>query len=528
MSIGTGEIRERLRNIELFSGCTDQQYDWLSTVGEVRRLRDGEIIISDGAKATHFFVLLEGELVVTKNVLGHEEVITRHVLASHDDPSEQHRPALHQFTGELPLLTDGINVATVRASGEATVLSLSADAFFDLLGMFPNALRVLLPTLAWRVRSLEIRAREQATMAALATLAAGLTHELNNPVAAIGRATDGLEGSITRLRTTALSLGTVATEGERAVLDGVIGDVIREKRAQTDALAAADRIDELLAWPHAARASDPDALASVLAEHGITADWLDRRLGTVRPDALATALDLICAAVECHDLFADIRGAISRILPLVSATCDYANLDRATCRELSVSETLDTTLTVLSAQMTEINVVRSYNPDAPSIMGYPSELNQVWTNLIQNAIDAMNGRGTLTLSVAPMDQYVAVEIADTGSGIPEGSLPRIFQPFYTTKEVGKGTGLGLHICHQIVTQRHKGSITVRSAPGDTRFLIRLPVRDRPAGSEPGACLARPGNELLRLGVVPHMRSGRHVVDGGQRRHHERGVRPGER
>ena len=489
MGIGTDEIRERLRNVELFSGCTDQQYNWLSTAGEVRRLRDGEIIIRDGAKAAHFFVLLEGELVVTKNVLDHEEVIARHVFASHDDPAEQHRPALHQFTGELPLLTDGINVATVRASGDATVLSLSADTFFDLLGMLPNALRVLLPTLAWRVRSLEIRAREQATIAALATLAAGLAHELNNPVAAIGRATDCLGGSITRLSTTALSLGTLATEDDRAVLDGVIGDVTRENRAQTDPLAAADRIDELLTWPHAAHASDPDAFASALAEHGITADWLDRRLGAVRPGALPTALDLLCAVVECHDLLADIRGAISRILPLVSATCDYANVDRATCRELSVPETLDTTLTVLSAQMTEINIVRSYHPDTPSIMAYPSELNQVWTNLIQNAVDAMNGRGTLTLSVAPMDQCVAIGIADTGTGIPEGSLSRIFQPFYTTKEVGKGTGLGLHICHRIVTQLHKGSITVRSTPGDTRFLIRLPVRDRSAGSEPDVCLA---------------------------------------
>lgn len=477
------ELKSRLQEIGLLSSLTEEQLDWLLTVGEVRQLNDGDVIIQDGEQATNLYVLLRGELVVTKNMAGHEEVMTRHVAQACPDTGPRDRPSLHEFTGELPLLTDGINVATVKASGHATVFSLCKEAFFDLLARYPDVLRVLLPTLAWRVRSLEIRAREQATISALSTMAAGLAHELNNPVAAIVRGAGDLGTGISRLAATAECWGRLATPPDREALASAIAEVVDTgERPSGSAVDTDDMIDEVLDWARAARAQDPQQLACVLAEHEIGGDWMGRRLGSISPAALPAALDHLCAAVECHDLVSEIRAAVSRITQLVAAAGEYANLDRAVQREIAVHEELDATLAIMSPQLNGLRIVRTYHPGTPRMTGYPSELNQVWTNLLKNAADAMNGAGTLTVTVASVDGHIAVEIADTGSGIPADSMTKIFQPFYTTKDVGKGTGLGLHIAHRIVTQRHRGSIDVQSSAGDTRFTVRLPLATR-AGSD---------------------------------------------
>jgi signal transduction histidine kinase len=474
-----GELKSRLREIGLLSSLKDEQLDWLLTVGELRQLNDGDVIIQDGEQATNLYVLLSGELVVTKNMAGHEEVMTRHVAQTCPDDSPRARPSLHEFTGELPLLTDGINVATVKASGHATVFSLCKEAFFDLLARYPDVLRVLLPTLAWRVRSLEIRAREQATISALSTLAAGLAHELNNPVAAIVRGAGDLGTGISRLAATAECWGRLAAPPDREALVSAIAEVVDAEGADARSSGAVgdtdDMIDEVLDWARAARAQDPQQLACVLAEHEIGGDWMGRRLGSISPAALPAALDHLCAAVECHDLVSEIRAAVSRITQLVAAAGEYANLDRAVQREISVHEELDATLAMMSVQLTGLRIVRTYHPGTPKMTGYPSELNQVWTNLLKNAAEAMNGAGTLTVTVASVDGHIAVEIADTGCGISTDSITKIFQPFYTTKDVGKGTGLGLHTAHRIVTQRHGGSIDVQSSAGDTRFTVRLPL-----------------------------------------------------
>jgi signal transduction histidine kinase len=215
--------------------------------------------------------------------------------------------------------------------------------------------------------------------------------------------------------------------------------------------------------------------------------WLLERLEGVGEAALPAALDHLAALLETRALTAELRAAGPRISQLVSATRDYANLDRAPEQRFSVTAGLENTLVVLRSKLAGIRVERAYDPDLPELTGYPSELNQVWTNLVDNAAEAMEGSGVLTLRVRTEGVCMVVEVTDSGRGIPEDVLPRIFEPFYTTKDVGKGTGLGLHLSYRIVTQRHHGSITARSRPGETRMTVRLPL----AGADP-SCAAPAG------------------------------------
>ncbi|MEU9125462.1 ATP-binding protein [Streptomyces sp. NPDC048506] len=473
----TPQHRKRLREIELFAELTDGQLDWLSAVTEERSLGDGETLFRDGEPATHFYVLLEGELLVTKVVDGREELLTRH--STRPRPGEGHHgkpSAAHRFTGELPLLTDGSYLATATAFGPTAVLTCPKQAFCDMLVRCPTVARVLLPVLAWRITSSEIQARNRATVTALGTLAAGLAHELNNPAAAVARAAQDLGPVIDRLGATAQHWGDVADDRERSVLNEMIGEIARTPpTADTDPLALADREDALGDWAAEHGAVRPEPLATALAERGLDQDWAAARVAGMGPDVVAAALDQLSALLEARALTDQLQSAGPRISALVAATRDYANLDRTPRQRFSVADGLEATLTMMRHQLSGVRIVRDFAPDLPPVTGYPTELNQVWTNLIDNAVDAMGGQGTLTLRTCLQGSCLTVEIGDTGHGIPVDSLSRIFEPFYTTKDVGKGTGLGLHLSYRIVTQRHGGSLTARSTPGDTWMVVRIPA-----------------------------------------------------
>ncbi|WP_432000131.1 ATP-binding protein [Streptomyces sioyaensis] len=467
----------RLHEIELFAEVTDDQLDWLSSVTEESHLRDGEILFRDGEPAAHFYVLLDGELVVTKVVEGREELLTRH--STRPGPVDGHdgKPsAAHRFTGELPLLTDGSYLATATAAGDTTVLACPKQAFLEMLVRCPTVARVLLPVLAWRITSSELQARNRATVTALGTLAAGLAHELNNPAAAVARAAQDLGPLIDRLGETAQRWGSVANDRERSALREMIGEIVRTPpSADTDPVALADLEDGVGDWAAERGAAQSAPLATALAERGLGQDWPAARMAGMRPDVVAAALDQLSGLLEARALTDQLQSAGPRISALVAATRDYANLDRAPRQEFSVTDGLEATLTMMRPRLAGVRIVRDYAPDIPPVTGYPTELNQVWTNLIDNALDAMDGKGTLTLRTCFQGSCLTVEIGDTGEGIPAGALSRIFEPFYTTKDVGKGTGLGLHLSYRIVTQRHGGSITARSAPGDTWMVVRIPL-----------------------------------------------------
>ncbi|MFC1416102.1 sensor histidine kinase [Streptacidiphilus cavernicola] len=485
-------IPDRLRSIELFDELTDEQHAWLTGVTGLRRLEDGEILFEDGAEATHFYVLSDGELIVTKLIDGRNEVLTRH--SSHPTAADQHddKPSVaHRFTGELPLLTDGGYVATATAVGPTTVLVYTKDAFLDILVRCAGVARMLLPVLAWRIKASEMQARNRATTMALGTLAAGLAHELNNPAAAMARVAQDLVPAVERLDRSAQRWGSTADAADREALAAAVRAAAEAPvPTVTDPVSAADAEDDLLGWAEERGCSRAAVLASALADQGLTTDWLDERLDGIRPESLAAALDHLSSLLETRVLTGELRAAAPRISTLVAATRDYANLDRAPEQTFAVTDGLEATLTMLRPKLAQVRVVRDYAPGLPPMTGYPTELNQVWTNLIDNAVDAMEGAGTLTLRVAREGACLTVEIGDTGTGIPADSLPRIFEPFYTTKDVGKGTGLGLHLSHRIVHQRHHGSITARSAPGDTRILVRVPLDgggrrlDRTPGTAP--------------------------------------------
>ncbi|MFH8776221.1 ATP-binding protein [Streptomyces sp. NPDC017958] len=471
------DVRPRLRQIELFAGLTDDQLDWLASVTEERHLGDGEVLFQDGDPARHFHVLLDGELVVTKVVDGREELLTRHTTRPRPgDGHEGKPPAAHRFTGELPMLTGGDYVATAVAVGPTTVLSCSKQAFFDILARCPSVAAVLLPVLAWRITSSEVQARNRATVTALGTFAAGLAHELNNPAAAVARAAEDLGPVIDALADTAEKWGHRADDRERSVLRQTLDEIVRTPSpADTDPFALADLEEELDDWARERGAQRPTALASALAERGLDRPWLETRVTGIRQQVFPVALDQLSALLEARGLTTQLRTAGPRISALVAATRDYTNLDRAPRQEFWVPAGLDATLTMLRPKLTKVRIVRQYAPDIPPITGYPTEINQVWTNLIDNAVDAMDGEGVLTLRTCLQGNCVTVEIGDTGCGIPAGSLSRIFEPFYTTKDVGKGTGLGLHLSYRIVTQRHGGAMSACSAPGDTWMTVRLPV-----------------------------------------------------
>ncbi|MFJ9821461.1 ATP-binding protein [Streptomyces sp. NPDC101151] len=467
----------RLREIELFAALTDDQLDWLASVTRERQLRDGEILFEDGDPASHFHVLLDGELVVTKIVDGREELLTRHTTRPRPgDGHEGKPPAAHRFTGELPLLTGGDYVATAVAVGSTTVLSCPKQAFFDMLARCPSVAGVLLPVLAWRITSSEVQARNRATVTALGTLAAGLAHELNNPAAAVARAAQDLGPVVDALAGTAEEWGREADDRDCSVLREILAEIVgTPPSADTDPFALTDLEDELDDWARERGARRPTALASALAERGLDRAWLVGRVNGIRQHVLPAALDQLSVLLEARGLTTQLCTAGPRISALVAATRDYTNLDRAPRQEFWVPAGLEATLTMLRPKLAKVRIVRQYAPDIPPITGYPTELNQVWTNLIDNAVDAMGGEGVLTVRTCLQGNCLTVEIGDTGCGVPADSLSRIFEPFYTTKDVGKGTGLGLHLSYRIVTQRHGGSMSARSDPGGTWMTVRIPV-----------------------------------------------------
>jgi len=330
-----------------------------------------------------------------------------------------------------------------------------------------------------------MRARNQATIAALGTLAAGLAHELNNPASAVVRAAGELADAVARFTATACEWGARATPRERDILNAARAE-FGGSAHRAGGNCAADDEDALFQWALERGAGNPAGLSGTLADLGVTAAALESRLSGLSDTSMPAALDHLSAVLELAELAADLRTAGSAISALVSATRGYANMDRAPEQVFAITEGIDATLAVLRHKLANIRVVRAYEQDLPRITGNPSELNQVWTNLIDNAVDAMDGTGTLTVRVQREIDCVRVELADTGCGIPAATQQRIFEPFYTTKKVGQGAGLGLHLSHRIVTTSHGGSIGVTSMPGHTRFLVRLPVDGRAAAA---ACAA---------------------------------------
>ncbi|HEV2854165.1 MAG TPA: ATP-binding protein [Thermoanaerobaculia bacterium] len=454
----------------LFPRLTGEALERVREEGAEVELQPGEVLFSEGDQDYQFFVVLDGEVRITKMV-GNEETL----LAIHD-PGE--------FTGEISMLTGGPAIATGRAVGTIRVVRLDPDKFRRLVAEEPAVSRVVLSAMANRAMDVDAQLRQQEKMAALGKLSAGLAHELNNPAAAAGRAAGQLRESLRCLQNLLLERDRGFTPEERQVMIEIQRQALseiaqRDEKPQLDPMAQSDLEDALTEWLEDHGVENAWKLAPMLASAGLSTDRLDAIAGRIGDESLACVLPWIDGLLSLADLLDQVEQSTARISELVTAVKEYSYRDQAPLQELDVHEGLESTVKMLSYKLRKgkIEIVREYDRGLPKVCAYGSELNQVWTNLIDNAIDALKekGSGTLTLRTSRCRDNARVEIVDDGPGIPPDVQSRIFEPFFTTKSVGEGSGLGLDIARRIVRTRHKGEIRFESRPGETCFEVMLPL-----------------------------------------------------
>ncbi|MDH5671502.1 MAG: CoA-binding protein [Myxococcales bacterium] len=476
-----------LREVELFRGLDDDVFDHMCELGEMRSLAPGEMLFREGDEGDGAYVIAEGELELVKESGG------RQVLLAVRRRGE--------IIGEMSLLEEAPRMASGRAVGELRVFALRKEPFFELIEKNPNAARVMFFMVLERWRGTTTMLRQSEKMAQLGTLTAGVAHELNNPAAAVQRGASLLGPAITALSSATEQLATAAVpDGARQQLHA-LGQAIAERGGigtELDALARSDAEVELEDWLQAHNAPAPWELAPGLVEAGIDSATLDALGGDLPAPALAAAVRWLSSRQQVETLRAELSQGAQRISEIVKAMKSYAYLDQAPVQEVDLHEGLDNTLLILRSKLKKgIEVRRHYASDLPRIEAYGSELNQVFTNLIDNAADALGDSGTITLRTLRDGPFAVVEVEDDGPGIPPEIQGRIFESFFTTKPPGKGTGLGLDISYRIITQRHRGDLTVASVPGRTVFRVRLPLRVQAAHSAPVPALERPRDDELR-------------------------------
>jgi signal transduction histidine kinase len=376
---------------------------------------------------------------------------------------------------------------TSRAVTDGSFLVLSAAEFAVVFRRWHPMAVHLLQGLFVGMRTTNELVGQRERLSALGALAGGLMHELNNPAAAAGRASAALKERASAVWSawSELVAGSVGPPGQRALLDVRSAVVARiADGPRLSALAQADQEDVLADWLTARGVLPAWELAGALAPVGVGLDDLDAVASVVGAPDLESALRWLAAAADAQTLVAEIADATHRVSELVDAAEQYAQPDRTPFQRADVAAGLDATLVMLSAKLTPaITVVRDYDDALPRVQGHAAELNQVWTHLIDNALDAMAGEGVLTLRTAVDGESALVEVADTGPGIPPDLRQRVFEPFFTTKPVGQGTGLGLDVCRRIVVDRHAGDLRVLSQPGATRFQVRLPLQEPPGAGQ---------------------------------------------
>jgi signal transduction histidine kinase len=458
-----------LRAIDLFDGVADEQLAGWVAAAEERWYEPGEALVTAGDADVSFSLLLDGAFDAYFVVDGREQQENRHTAPT--------------WVGAILAISDVEAQVTLKAAERSRVARIAPDPFRRLLMETPEAfnrvMRVFRPVLA-RIEGATLQ-REK--LAALGQMSAGLAHELNNPAAAAKRsaasladALDVLDGSIAAF----VEAGIERTEAEEFVRLKREALERAERAPVLDGLAAADAEDAIGEWLEDHSVPDAWQLAEPLATAGLDEEWLERVAAASR-GALPIAVRWVATSLSARSLSDDLRESTDRMSGLVKAIKAYTYMDQADLQEVDVHEGLEATLTILHHKLkhTHIEIRRDYADDLPRVCVYGSELNQVWTNLLDNAIDALGDRGTITIGTAPWNHGgVAVTVADDGPGIPEDAQRHVFEPFYTTKAVGSGTGLGLDTTMRIIRDRHNGDVRLESRPGETVFTVRLPRTPR--------------------------------------------------
>jgi signal transduction histidine kinase len=451
---------DELRSLSIFAGLTDDQLTDLIKGGTEVPIEPGVDLFHEGDHADFWWVLIEGAIDLIRHV-GREDT----VVARMDVPG--------RWAGGFRAWdAHGTYLATGRGASIGRVLRVPAEVLRDWSnGLFPFGGH-LIAGLYRTARSIESTARQRESLVTLGTLAAGIAHEINNPAAAASRAVVGLEMEFRSLLLSERQLAQKDISPEEfAELDALRSEL---QPADLDPLARADREQELVTWLNRNRVARAWIIAPQLAAAGVDLAWCARAATVLEGSALEPGLEWVASTFSVATLLSEAKESTRRISELVAAVRSYTQMDRASMQRVDVTDGLNSTLVMLGHRLRGVTVVREYGTDVPMIEAYAGELNQVWTNLIDNAVDAMGESGTLRVATRVEDGEVVIEIADTGPGMPPDVAARAFEPFYTTKDVGKGTGLGLDIARRIIVERHRGQIMIDSRPGETVLRVKLP------------------------------------------------------
>ena len=454
---------DRLAAQRSLVGLPRAELEWLAAHGQLHRFKVGDIVMHKGGAVNDMFIVFTGAVsLYVERGTGH-----RHLLDSHGG----------DVTGLLPFSRVTAAVGDVLVAEDTEALSIHRDHFPELIQQCPRLLETLVHLMVDRTRAMQSTTLQDDKMASLGRLAAGLAHELNNPASAAARSAKLLRNALTEAHEASHALGAAhLTDAQRALVEDLgTRSLIPTKSGVFSAIERSDREDEISDWLEQHHADL--APAAALAESGVTTDTLDELADSFAGDAFDAALRWIAAEYTARSLAADVERATTRIYDLVSSVKRFTYMDRAVTTEpTNIAQGLIDTVSMLAskARAKWVSVSVDVPPDLPQVSGNPGELNQVWSNLIENALDAVGESGHVAVSAARDGGTVVVRVIDDGSGIPSDVLPRIFDPFFTTKPIGQGTGLGLDISRRIVLA-HDGQIAVDSRPGRTEFRVILPI-----------------------------------------------------
>ena len=455
--------KSELLSVPAFADLPDDQIDWFISQSEEMRLKAGEPYFREGDPADAMFVILEGQLQARGELGGETIVISI-------------KPG--DVTGVLPFSRMKQFTVGVRAITDARVMRFPVSLFPNLIQKMPELTQRLVGLMSDRIRETTRMEQQRDRLASLGKLSAGLAHELNNPASAAKRATSQLREVLKRIRDASHELGRRdLTAAQKSEIEKLETSFVQRDEVPPNALTISDLEDQIDSLLRSHGQNDLWQMAADLARKNVKPEALESLFANLDADTARAALVRIAASVEIADLLNEIESGTSRISDLVRAIKEYTFMDQSPVQNVDIVKSLETTLTILNHKLKRRVVVqRDYERFPFLVNSFGSELNQVWTNLIDNAIDAMHGKGELRVRTYREDNCVVVEIGDNGPGILPTVKPHIFEPFFTTKGVGEGTGLGLDTVQRIV-KKHRGNIQVNSKPGDTRFQVWLPLAE---------------------------------------------------
>ncbi|MGA8440025.1 MAG: ATP-binding protein [Candidatus Sulfotelmatobacter sp.] len=457
--------KSELLRVSAFAGLPDDQLEWFLSQSEELYYKAGDTYLRQGTPADSMFVILDGQLEVHGDMGG--DAISFSLKAG-------------DVTGALPFSRMTHFKVNGRSVTDSRVLRFPAALFPELVQKMPELAKRLVGLMADRIRETTRIEQQRDRLAALGKLSAGLAHELNNPASAAKRATGQLRELLKKIKNASLELGRRdLTQAQRAEIEKLETSFIQRDEPPPDPLTASDLEEQVDSLLRSHGQNDLWQLAADLAKKNIKPEALESLFAALDADTARAALVRIAASVEIANLLNEIESSTSRISDLVGAIKEYTHMDQAPVQNVDIVRSLESTLTILNHKLKRgITVQRDYQPTPLLVNSFGSELNQVWTNIIDNAIDAMGGKGELRVRTYRNDRCVVVEIGDNGPGISPEVKSHIFEPFFTTKGVGEGTGLGLDTVQRIV-KKHRGNIQVTSEPGDTRFQVWLPLAGAP-------------------------------------------------